>query len=224
MAGDITEYLNLITSEHRDKPKFVAMLSVLLQGLTDAKAVIQSLPSKFDIDTAVGVQLDAVGQWIGRTRVLNVPISDVYFAWGTPGLGWSQGIWYQTGDPTNSVMSLPDEQYRLLLKATAAANGWDGTVPDAYRIWNVLFEGTGYGVIIVDNQNMSMTLGLYGKVPDVLTQALFTGGYLDLRPEGVRIAKYVLPTADAPLFGFGIQNQAVSGFGTGCWARFTDGN
>lgn len=223
MTADITDYLNLITSEHRDKPKYVAMLSALIQGLADVKAVAQSLPQQFDLDTAVGVQLDAVGQWIGRTRILRVPIADVYFSWDTDAVGWDQGVWYQTGDPTDNIVSLPDEQYRTLLRAVAAANAWDGTIPNAYRVWSILFQGTGYGIVIIDNQNMSMDLGLYGQLPDALTIALLESGYLDLRPEGVRIAHYILPTASAPLFGFGLENAAISGFGVGCWARFVDG-
>lgn len=224
MAGDITEYLNLITSEHRDKPKFVAMMSLILQGLADAKAVAQSLPTVFDLDTAVGVQLDTVGLWIGRTRILRVPISNVYFSWDTPGLGWEQGVWYKTGDPTDSVASLPDEQYRTLLRAVAAANAWDGSIPDAYRVWGILFAGTGYGIIIIDNQDMSIDLGIYGHVPDALTTALFQGGYLDLRPEGVRIKNYIIPTAEGPLFGLDIENDAISGLDVGSWARFVDGS
>lgn len=221
MTADITQYLGLIASEHRDKPKFVASLSVLAQGLADAGAVAAALPGYFDLDTAVGVQLDQVGLWIGRTRNLAIPISGVYFSWDTANVGWDQGIWYQTGDPTSNIVSLPDEQYRLLLKATAAANGWNGTVPDAYTIWSILFEGTGYGILIFDNQDMSMDLALYGKVPDAVTLALFEGGYLDLRPEGVRIRQYITPTADSPLFALDIENAAMAGLDVGCWANFT---
>jgi hypothetical protein len=146
----------------------------------------------------------------------------VYFAWDTSGLGWDQGVWYQTGNPVDNIVSLPDQQYRLLLKAVAAANSWDGTIPDAYRIWGILFAGTGYGILIIDNQDMSMDLGLYGHIPDVVTTALLEGGYLDLRPEGVRIAHYILPTGDGPLFGLDIENVAISGLDVGSWASIVD--
>ena len=69
---------------------------------------------------------------------------------------------------------------------------------------------------------MSMDMGLIGRVPDALTMALFESGYLDLRPAGVRIAQYILPTVNGPLFGFGIENEAVAGFGVGGWARLID--
>lgn len=218
MTANITDLLNLITSEHRQRPNYISFVSIFLQGMADIRAVAESLTEAFDLDTAVGVQLDQVGEWIGRTRALRVPISGVYFSWDVDGQGWDEAVWYQTGDPTSNIVSLPDEQYRLYLQVVAQANEWDGTIPEAERLYAILFAPG--GVIVIDNQDMSMDLALFGILPDTLTLALFEGGYLDLRPAGVRINQYIIPTAPGPLFGFDIENSAIAGFGVGNFATF----
>lgn len=192
MAGDVTPWLDLVPAPNNVQPDFMAMLTASLQPLADTLAAEQSMPTIFDLDTAVGAQLDALGQWVGITRNLQVAITGVYFAWDTVGLGWDQGAWQGPGDPSTGLVVLPDPQYRTLLRAKIANNQWDGTIPGAYAIYGVLFAGTGFGINIKDNQNMTMTVTVTGPPLDALTAAIVTGGYLDLKPAGV-LATYVTP-------------------------------
>lgn len=187
MSGDISPYLALVTSEHQDAPRFMATLAVVLQGHADNMAVLASLPTLFDLDTATGVQLDTVGLWIGKTRQLAVPISNVFFTFDTVGLGWDHGVWKGPFDPASSITVLGDALYRLLLKATVAANKWDGSIPQAYADLNELFSPL--SVQIKDNGDMTMVFTLIGAT-DVVTKALFSTGALTLRPAGVS-ATYV---------------------------------
>ncbi len=39
----IEDYLNIITSEHRQQPKYIAMLTAYLRKLQDAQLVIEAL-------------------------------------------------------------------------------------------------------------------------------------------------------------------------------------
>lgn len=185
-ATDVTSYLDLITSAHRDKPKFVATVGITLQPLADLMVVLKSIPGKFDLDVATNSQLDAVGEWIGASRILQSSISNVYFAWDTPGLGWNQGTWWKPGLDLANLLVLPDEQYRTLLRARAAANNWDGTIPNAYEVWDLLFAGTDFTINMVDHQDMTMDFVLHSPTPpDALTLALVTGNFLTLKPAGV---------------------------------------
>ena len=190
--GDVVPYLDRITSEHRNKPKFVATLTALLSGVVDTIAALEAMPAAFDLDLAVGAQLDKIGEWVGITRDLNIPIAGVYFAFNTLGVGWNQGVWQGPGDPTGGLVVLPDAQYRTLLKAKIANNQWDGTIPGAYEVWDILFAGTGTGIDILDNQDMTMVITVTGPPLDALTAAIVTQGYLNLKPAGVS-ATYVLP-------------------------------
>jgi hypothetical protein len=166
---------------------------------------------------AVGVQLDAVGLWVGQSRSLAMPLTDVYFTFDTEGLGFDQGAWQGPYDPATGLVSLADDAYRTLLRAKIAANHWDGGIPDAYAVWGIVFAGTGLSIAIQDYENMSMGFALMDAAPDAVTLALLTGGYLDLRPAGVRLLWYATPSvADAPLFAF---DSPPAGFDAGCWAR-----
>ena len=67
----LSPYLNLITSQHRDKPDYIALLSKLLQTHEGAFQLAMGLDQDFDLDAAVGRQLDAVGQLAGVSRYLD---------------------------------------------------------------------------------------------------------------------------------------------------------
>src|ERR1700761_2587677 len=117
MAFDVSKYLDLVTSEHADKPNFNAMIAVLTQPFVDMQNLMASMPGLFDLDTAIGAQLDRVGLWVGISRVLKIPLQGVYFSFDTEGLGWDQGTWKGPFDPADQLVSLGDEPYRRLLRA-----------------------------------------------------------------------------------------------------------
>ncbi len=220
MSGDITSYLALVTSEHDDKPNFLATLSALVQPAADNVSLLASLVQAFDLDVAVGVQLDAAGEWVGRSRYLTIPLTGVYFSLDIAGVGFDQGAWLGPYDPVSGLTALHDDAYRTLLRAKILANKWDGTIPDAYAAWAVVFGSTGYQVIIEDFCDMTMLIGLVGNILDAVTMALLTGGYLSLRPAGVRITAYAFPTvANTPLFGFDVENINIAGFEVGGFAQ-----
>ena len=222
--GDVQPYIRLVTSEHIDKPLFISMLEAVFQPFADLQVVLESIPALYDLDTAVGSQEDTVGQWIGVSRNIAVPLTGVFFSWNVTGLGWGEGSWTPNLEATELVV-LSDSQFRTLLYATAAANQWDGTIPGAYEIWNALFAGTGVGILIQDYGNMHMALALTGPVPDAVTLALFINGYLNLKPAGVRIDSYYTPfLPDVPYFGWGVENPNISGWSVGYWGnRFPGG-
>lgn len=219
----VSDYTSLITSEHQ-KPKFLAMVSVLAQWAVDRQNLTQSIrgegnnPGLYDVDVAVGQQLDRVGEWIGRSRQLEIPLTGVYFSFDDAGLGFDQGTWLGPFDPTTGLVSLPDDTYRILLYATIAANNWDGTIPSAYEAWNTIFEPLGYQILIQNNQDMTMSFVLMGPSPNAVTYALFTGGYLNLCPAGVGVVGYFIPTIpNVPVFGFDADGDLIAGFDEGCW-------
>lgn len=211
----VDDYIQLITSQYRDKPKFVAVVEAVCQPMVDLSNLEAAYPQDYDLDTAVGVQLDAVGRWVGVSRYLKVPLADVYFSFDDVDLGFDSGVWQGPFDPSTGLTILPDDAYRILIRARIANNHWDGTIPGAYAVWDVLFLPLGVNLFIVDHGDMTMELGVLGGPFDAVTYALITGGYLDLRPSGVLINNYIIDTG--PLFGFNKSNDAISGFDIGNW-------
>ena len=213
-----TDYTSLITSEHVSKPRFSAMVAAVAQCFADQINVMQSIPAAFDLDTAVGVQLDAIGLWAGLTRQVKTPLN-VYFSLDAANLGFDQGNWQGPFDPATGLTSLDDATFRTLIRAKIAANSWDGTVPGAAAAYANLFTGSGRNIFIQDNQDMTMTVGVYGAIPSALLRALISGGYLHLKPEGVRVNYYFVASVNnTPLFGFDVNNQWIGGLDIGSWA------
>ena len=221
MAGDVTPYLALITPEHNQRPNFVAVMTMLLQPIADQLQLTNGIPSLFDLDTAVGQQLDYVGQWIGKTRNIKETLTGVFFSFDTTGLGFDEGTWADTAS-TTVLTALPDDQYRLLLYATVAENHWDGTVPNAEKYLNAFWNQFGYYEYIIDNQDMTVTFLLVGPPLNALTAALYYGGYLDIVAAGVGVANHLWVEGSggiplAPIFGFDENNAFIQGFDSGIW-------
>src|SRR6185312_9698578 len=169
-------YVSLVTSEYQQSPKMLAWLRSNLQPYQDINILLYGWLSNFDIDLAVGVQLDTLGVIVGQSR--------------TVGFQPSAGV-----SPI-----LDDETYRILLKARIAQNHWDGKSNSLQAIWQNLFPG---GRIAVDDgQNMTATILLSGSFTSI-TQDLIIHGYIVARPQGV-LYNYVLGTL--PLFGFDLNN------------------
>lgn len=216
--GNTASYLSRITSQYSQKPKFMTMVQNVIQPFADIIAVMESIPGLFDLDKAIGSQLDTVGQWVGVTRNIAVPLTNVYFTLDNPALGFDSGTWFSTFNPSSGVVNLDDNAYRTLIRARIANNQWDGTIPGAYAVWNAVFAGTGIGVLIQDLENMHMVMALTGPVPDAVTTALFKGGYLNIKPATVHIDAYMTPSVpNTPYFGFDMNNSSISGFDTGAW-------
>lgn len=213
----LQDYLDLITSEHQDKPNFVATITAAVQVLIQIQDLLSSMGPIFDLDIAVGDQLDIIGQWAGISRTVSIPIDNVYFTWdGDFSLGWDFGSWQPATAPAN-ITVLPDDAYRTLIRGKIAANNWNGTTDGAYAIWDSIFPDV--TILIQDNQDMSYDLALVGGIIDSLTLALLTGGYIPLKPEGVRVNTYYVPIDSNPIFGWDLENDLVSGWDEGTWPR-----
>lgn len=216
--SDTNKYTDRLAGHYVDLEKFGQAVYELTQPFSGIKSVANSLPLSFDLDTAIGVQLDAVGDRVGIGRRLKTPIEGVYFAFDTNGVGYDQGIWKGKYDPDDGVVELDDEFYRIIIKAKIASNHWDGTNATLPEILDLVFNpDLGTYASVDDLQNMSMIVGLSGKVPSPLLLQLLTDGYINIKPAGVRIAYYITPTLDGPLFAFDLENDYFAGFDVGVW-------
>lgn len=192
MAITDNQYTGLITSEHNQQPNYMAMVALLTQPMVDNQNALAMFAALFNIYTAVGEQLDFLGQWIGASRFLTTDI-----------------------DGTNE---LNDADYRLLLEAVIAANHWDGTVPGAYAIWAVVFAQQLFQIFIQDNQDMTMFYVFIAASLTTVVKALLLDGYLTLVPAGVKLLGYFEPSVPGvPMFGFDAENATVSGFDVGAF-------
>lgn len=192
---DVSEYTSKIPPEHR-QPKMIATVKLNTQGYVDTMNLLATFPALFDVDTAVGEQLDFVGANVNVDRQLQAAID-------TPG-----GV----------VYTLNDDDFRTLVKARIAANHWDGTIPGAYNVLAIAF-GPDYTFLIQDYQDETMAIGIIGPPLSDVAKALLVRGELLIKPADVRIAGYVVPSVPgAPIFGLDVENDNIAGLDVGCWA------
>jgi hypothetical protein len=156
----IEKYLDRVTSEHRDKPKFIQWLTSTLTKTDGIYNCLSVMDDAFDLDKAVGKQQDVLGELIGVSRTLNF-------------------------QPTPDISPLlNDDTYRLIQKAKIGKNNWLGTEPEIQTIWQGMFSDL--RLDLIDNQDMSMTAVIYG-VLDELRELLIANGYIVPKPSGVRL-------------------------------------
>ncbi|MGK3134887.1 DUF2612 domain-containing protein [Pantoea trifolii] len=224
----MSKYTDLITNYHAGKPKFVAHVDLSTRPLIDSSASLQGLISAFDIDSAVGVQLDVLGEWIGRTRIVSQPISGVYFSFDTDGLGWDQGVWQGPYDPDAGYTTLSDDTYRIVLKAKIAINNWNGQNDTLPPILKTALEGSGLKMQIVDNQDMTISVWVFPEedISQVSLEliAAIKQGYLTVKAAGVWAGDIQTPSIETPsvgnrFFGFDMDNEYIAGFDDGAWEK-----
>jgi hypothetical protein len=253
----IDAYLGKITPWQATdkKPKFRATVAAGVQPYVDQQVVLASLPALFDLDTAIGAQLDVDGEWIGRSRFVSVPIPGAFFSFDTPGLGWDEGLWKGPYDGADGISQLPDDLYRRLLYAKRAANSWDGTTDGAEAILRTFLPDPATLVFIDDDGravsppnyfafdtdgsgwdqgewqssgpdtyslSLHYTVGIAGRLPSAIELHILGGGLIPIKAGGVKV-DYAVTTVDgAPLFGFDMEDDNVSGWDVGTWGADPD--
>jgi hypothetical protein len=185
------DYTTLITSEHNTKPKFMALLDAVVNGIGATADVLLGMPAAFDLDTAVGNQLDIVGQWIGQSRSVSGVLTVGFFGFAddivaspfgeltNPAIG---GRFYELGASFSTTSVLQDPEYRLVLRARIVRNQSDGTTADLQSALNFLF---GTQAVITDTGNLSVTITIPGVDVTLTQRSLLTTFDLLPRPAGV---------------------------------------
>lgn len=189
MADSNVEYLKLITSEYADKPNYNSFVETFLKTVSPINDCLTSFDTIFNLDNAVGDQLDWWGTMLDVSREL--PISD-----------------------PDIPSILTDDLYRIVLKARIYSNTWDGTYQGLKDIINQTFPDVAYE--IVDNQDMSMQVVLI--VPDASPAliALLLNGFILPKPSGVRVSYTI---QEAGLFGWDSDTAFIRGWDQGVWSN-----
>jgi hypothetical protein len=194
-----TDYTQLITSEHNQRPNFVATVTAFIQAFVDLQNVYATFAAIFDLGTPpVGDQLDKIGAWVGANRNLSQEV--------------------------DGTSVLDDVHFLLLIKLVIASNHWNGTIPGAEALWNAIFAADGIQLVIQDHPDMTMAVIFLftSGIPDDLTLAILTNGYFQLIPAGVRVTGYYEPyppESTKPMFAFDVNNSLMAGWDTGYWAQ-----
>lgn len=194
MTRSVEYYLSLITSEHANKPNFVATVAASVSPFVYLQELFASFIPLFALPQAAGNQLDILGQWIGITRIVAIPLTGIYFTFDDPpdsGTGFDAGYFKELGDPSTGIEILPDELYRQLLYSKIAANKWTGGIAGAYAIFDAFTDVPG-SIIITDNQNMTTTVTINSSLLTPAQVQLIDNGALPFNPAGIGVTYVVI--------------------------------
>lgn len=212
------DYRALVPNLNSDKPRFLAVLDLLVGASVQTQTIASQWPAAYDLDQALGAQLDVIGEWVGISRLLPVPVTGVYFEWdGLSSVGWEIGVWQGAFDPSSGLIALNDGDYRRLIKTKILINQWDGSQEQMLNIWTQLLPDDRPG-IIVDNQDMTISLGFEGGPITGLQLAILLLGLPLIKPSGVRILEVFSATDDEPLFFW----DSEPGWDTAYWSILID--
>lgn len=202
MIRTTVNYADLVPGANRDKVKFRQIIQLLTEASARVQEVYASIPQIFDLDRAIGDQLDVIGQWVGIGRTIPVEVSGVYFEWdgGAP-VGWDAGIWQGIFDPDAGPVLLNDEDYRRLIRTKILINTWDGSLGELEAIWQSLLPDGRPGIVL-DNQDMTLSFGFEGTPITGLQLAILEIGLKLIKPAAVRILDVFSATAGQPLFAW----------------------
>ena len=137
-----------VTEQFRNKPVFDRYLRLLMSGFEEAQEVARQVQQLRSIDSATGVQLDILGDIVGRPRGLvyaevftyfgfqGAPQSDTFGSLTDPSVG---SIWYSHGAPTGLGRVPTDAEYRLLIKAKILKNRTLATPEEVIQAYIFLF-------------------------------------------------------------------------------------
>lgn len=121
-------YADLLILQYKTQPKARATISALTDKVI-ADGLLLDVINGFNLDTAVGKQLDILGKYIGLSRIVKVKI----------------------GSPETTVLT--DDQYRLLLQLKLVCNT---SYSATSQIRNALYQLFPDDIRVFDNRTMEM--------------------------------------------------------------------
>lgn len=196
---DIRDYVaearSLITQQFKGLPVMDKYLRLLLSGVLDAQEVLRQLKQQRSIDTAVGAQLDVIGDIVGQPRGLVFSQLFNYLGFQGANLAGSFGSltdptagspWYSLGGPLGISRAPSDEEYRLILKAKIIKNRTLARPEDVIAAYQFLFS-TGK-VTITQVGPANVRIGIGKILSNVERGLLFElGGVSSLLPKTIGV-------------------------------------
>lgn len=173
----IDYYKSLLIMQYSSQPNALATMDAIIKRLVQDQ-IISKVRDGFDLDTAIGKQLEILGTYRGAERnVFGVtpgsywsspeytdPNPDSYFGWAEYADDDPTWNWIQYADVDALLYALSDAQLRKLIKFRAQIQSWPGGLGE---LDDILFDFFGVYVNVVDNEDMSIVYEHTATDPDL---------------------------------------------------------
>jgi hypothetical protein len=201
MTTQVTQYYaDLLIAQYANKTKAVDTITLTADKLIDNE-IIAAIQGGFDIDTAVGNQLDILGKIVGTSRYITNTILDTtkfYIPLDSSGTKipiTDTKITLVNRQTGGSATSLSDDEFRFLLKLKIIRNYSDNSFKSMDDSIQQFFQSAliaSYGImnIVYFAESSIFDIVIKGASKDLLP-----------RPMGVNIVGIIKTDADTSLFG-----------------------
>lgn len=167
----INYYANLLILQYLGKPRAYATIQALVTPVIMDQLPLQ-VQNAYEINSAVGVQLDVLGKYAGVTRSGNTPTGPI---------------------------TLTDDEFRILIQLAIITNSAGSSLA---TIQNLLFTYFPNEIAVFDYQNMQMSYYVSSSVGSQDLVKLFISEGLLPAPMGVQIASVIYVPDFTIFFGF----------------------
>ena len=173
----IDYYADLLIIQYATKPKAYATIQLIIKNI-----IMDQLPDQvqnaFNIDDAVGVQLDILGKYAGVSR----------------------SVYSFTGPIT-----LDDDDFRTMITVATIKNSFGSSLYEIQDLLNTFFPGT---ILVFDFRTMRMGYFFDSSVGSLeLAEVFVKSGFLP-KPMGVQLASLIYGDNIDSFFGYRTYDQA----------------
>lgn len=162
----IDYYKSLLILQYSSQPNALATMQAIVGKLIQDQ-IIQQVIDGFDVDSAIGAQLDILGTYVGQSRIVfgllagdfwalpayADPSYASYFGWAEYGDADPTWNWILYNDVNSLAYTLSDSQMRRMIKLRAALRSSANGLGD---LDDILYSFFGVYVDLQDNMDMTI--------------------------------------------------------------------
>ncbi|KXZ65489.1 hypothetical protein AVENLUH5627_02779 [Acinetobacter venetianus] len=188
----VESYTALVTSQHRQKEKFISTLGAVSSPMIDCFNFLAELNSNFDVDKANDPYLETLARWTGTPLVIPGAAILEYFGFidqenaltfgetNDPEIG---GYFRESGQTGTGGLMPSGEFLRRLIQAKILKNKSTGCIYETNEILKLVMNHDKFKVF--DNSDMTVT---YKNLASVFTNThkILIGMFFPL-PSGVKL-------------------------------------
>ena len=216
---DFTDaYADLLIKQYWEQSNAHAEISAQAATWEKIRDIYADFETAFDLDLAVGVQLDIIGKIVGLSRTVPLVIARIAFGFSdNPNArGFDDKFipeinaapFQDKSEPSYSSLELDDSAYRVFLTAKIAQNNGSAFMvsDDRITIQDVIQTGFKQQAWVVDKKDMHLILYVF---PTVELEYLRTIQQLGLLPKPQAVRYDIVQAEPGATFGFSDNASAL---------------
>ena len=163
-SKNINEYLGLVTSQHRQKTKFIESIRVAITPIVGCQNLLSKMSELHDLETATGNSLEQLALWTGTPLIIPGAAQLEYFGFidqenamtfgetDDPSIG---GYFRESGQSGTGGLTPTGDFLRRLIKARILKNKSTGNINETKAILELALNHSHFKVF--DNRDMTVT-------------------------------------------------------------------